>query len=101
VLIAGAILFHERLGLTKVLLFLAALLGLILATGIKRNMIDPGSLLGVGFTLLGATLYAGVVLVHALPKLKSSTISMLPRPLHLPVGEFFGRIGSRCLFVPR
>jgi len=63
VLIAGAILFHERLGLTKVLLFLAALLGLILATGIKWNMIDPGSLLGVGFTLLGATLYAGVVLV--------------------------------------
>ena len=63
VLIAGAILFHERLGLTKVLLFLVALLGLILATGIKWNMIDPGSLLGVGFTLLGATLYAGVVLV--------------------------------------
>ena len=63
VLIAGAILFQERLGLTKVLLFLVALLGLILATGIKWNMIDPGSLLGVGFTLLGATLYAGVVLV--------------------------------------
>ena len=61
VLTAGAILFHERLGLTKVLLFLAALLGLILATGVKWNMIDPGSLLGVGFTLLGATLYAGVV----------------------------------------
>ena len=63
VLIAGAILFQERLGLPKVLLFLVALLGLILATGIKWNMIDPGSLLGVGFTLLGATLYAGVVLV--------------------------------------
>jgi drug/metabolite transporter (DMT)-like permease len=63
VLIAGAILFQERLGLTKVLLFLVALLGLILATGIKWNMIDAGSLLGVGCTLLGATLYAGVVLV--------------------------------------
>src|SRR6476620_7915334 len=63
VLVAGAILFQERLGLTKVLLFLAALFGLILATGIKWNMIDTGSLLGVGFTLLGATLYAGVVLV--------------------------------------
>ena len=58
VLVAGAFLF-----LTKVLLFLVALLGLILATGIKWNMIDPGSLLGVGFTLLGAILYAGVVLV--------------------------------------
>src|SRR4029077_12061252 len=40
VLVAGAILFQERLGLTKVLLFLAALFGLILATGIKWNMID-------------------------------------------------------------
>jgi drug/metabolite transporter (DMT)-like permease len=64
VLVAGAILFQERLGLTKVLLFLVALFGLILATGIKWNMIDPGSLLGVGFTLLAATLYAGVVLVR-------------------------------------
>jgi drug/metabolite transporter (DMT)-like permease len=63
VLVAGAILFQERLGFTKVLLFLGALFGLILATGIKWNMIDTGSLLGVGFTLLGATLYAGVVLV--------------------------------------
>jgi drug/metabolite transporter (DMT)-like permease len=63
VLVAGAILFQERLGLTKVILFLVALFGLILATGIKWNMIDTGSLLGVGFTLLGATLYAGVVLV--------------------------------------
>ena len=35
VLVAGAFLFQERLGLTKVLLFLAALFGLILATGIK------------------------------------------------------------------
>jgi drug/metabolite transporter (DMT)-like permease len=59
VLVVGAILFQERLGLTKVLLFLAALFGLILATG----MIDAGSLLGVGFTLLGATFYAVVVLV--------------------------------------
>src|SRR4029077_13886935 len=40
VLVAGAILFQERLGLTKVLLFLAALFGLVLATGIKWNMID-------------------------------------------------------------
>src|SRR6201982_174216 len=63
VLVAGAFLFQERLGLTKVLLFLAALFGLILATGIKWNMINTGSLLGVGFALLGATLYAGVVLV--------------------------------------
>jgi drug/metabolite transporter (DMT)-like permease len=63
VLVAGAILFQERLGLTKILLFLAALLGLVLATGIKLKMIDPGFLLGVGLTLLGATLYAGVVLV--------------------------------------
>jgi drug/metabolite transporter (DMT)-like permease len=63
VLVVGAILFQERLGLTKVLLFLAALFGLILATGIKWSMIDTGSLLGVGFTLLGATFYAGVVLV--------------------------------------
>jgi drug/metabolite transporter (DMT)-like permease len=63
VLVAGAILFQERLGFTKVLLFLGALFGLFLATGIKWNMIDTGSLLGVGFTLLGATLYAGVVLV--------------------------------------
>jgi drug/metabolite transporter (DMT)-like permease len=63
VLVAGAILFQERLGFTKVLLFLAALFGLILATGIKWNMIDPGFLLGVGLTLLAATLYAGVVLV--------------------------------------
>ena len=63
VLVVGAILFQERLGFTKVLLFLGALFGLILATGIKWNMIDTGSLLGVGFTLLGATLYAGVVLV--------------------------------------
>ena len=62
VLVAGAILFQERLGFTKVLLFLGALSGLILATGIKWNMIDAGSLLGIGFTLLGATLYAGVVL---------------------------------------
>ena len=62
-LVAGAFLFQERLGLTKVLLFLAALFGLILATGIKWNMIDTGSLLGVGFALLGAMLYAGVVLV--------------------------------------
>ena len=63
VLVAGAFLFQERLGLTKVLFFLAALFGLILATGLKWNMIDVGSLLGVGFVLLGATLYAGVVLV--------------------------------------
>jgi drug/metabolite transporter (DMT)-like permease len=63
VLVVGAILFQERLSLTKVLLFLAALFGLILATGIKWSMIDTGSLLGVGFTLLGATFYAGVVLV--------------------------------------
>src|SRR4029077_6164556 len=63
VLVAGAFLFQERLGLTKVLCFLASLFGLILATGIKWNMIDTGSLLGVGFALLGATLYAGVVLV--------------------------------------
>src|SRR4029077_1438842 len=63
VLVAGAILFQERLGLTKILLFLAALFGLILATGIKWKMIDTGFLLGVGLTLLGATLYAGVVLV--------------------------------------
>jgi drug/metabolite transporter (DMT)-like permease len=63
VLVVGAILFQERLGLTKVLLFLAALFGLILATGIKWSMIDDGSLLGVGFTLLGATFYAIVVLV--------------------------------------
>jgi drug/metabolite transporter (DMT)-like permease len=62
-LVAGAFLFQEPLGLTKVLLFLAALFGLVLATGLKWNMIDTGSLLGVGFTLLGATLYAGVVLV--------------------------------------
>ncbi|MBV8415421.1 MAG: DMT family transporter [Verrucomicrobia bacterium] len=62
-LVAGALLFQERLGLTKALLFLAALFGLILATGLKWNMIDTGSLLGVGFTLLAATLYAGVVLV--------------------------------------
>ena len=40
VLVAGAILFQERLGFTKVLLFLVALFGLILATGIKWNMID-------------------------------------------------------------
>jgi drug/metabolite transporter (DMT)-like permease len=63
VLVAGAMLFQERLGLTKLLLFLAALFGLVLATGIKWNMIDPHSLLGVGFTLLAAALYAGVVLV--------------------------------------
>jgi len=63
VLVAGALLFRERLGLTMVLFFLAALFGLIPATGIKGNMIDTGSLLGVGFTPLGATLYAGVVLV--------------------------------------
>jgi drug/metabolite transporter (DMT)-like permease len=63
VLVVGAILFQERLGLTKVLLFLAALFGLVLATGIKWSMIDTGSLLGVGFTLLGAIFYAGVVLV--------------------------------------
>jgi drug/metabolite transporter (DMT)-like permease len=63
VLVAGAILFQERLSLTRVILFLVALFGLILATGIKWNVIDPGFLLGVGFTLLGATLYAGVVLV--------------------------------------
>jgi hypothetical protein len=30
---------------------------------IKWSMIDTGSLLGVGFTLLGATFCAGVVLV--------------------------------------
>jgi drug/metabolite transporter (DMT)-like permease len=63
VLVAGAILFQERLGFTKVLLFLGALFGLFLATGIKWNMIDAGSLLGVGFTMFGATLYAGVVLI--------------------------------------
>jgi drug/metabolite transporter (DMT)-like permease len=63
VLVVGAILFQERLGLAKVLLFLAALFGLILATSIKWSMIDTGSLLGVGFTLLGATFCAGVVLV--------------------------------------
>src|SRR6202030_982500 len=39
VLVAGAMLFQERLGLTKVLLFLVALLGLILATAIKWKMI--------------------------------------------------------------
>jgi drug/metabolite transporter (DMT)-like permease len=61
--VTGAFLFKERLGVTKVLLFLTALFGLILATGIKWNMIDTGSLLGVGFTLLAAILYAGVVLV--------------------------------------
>ena len=60
---AGTILFQERLGFTKLLLFLVALFGLVLATGIKWNMIDPHSLLGVGFTLLAAALYAGVVLV--------------------------------------
>jgi drug/metabolite transporter (DMT)-like permease len=63
VLVAGAILFQERLGLMKVLLFLVALFGLVLATGIKWNMIDSHSLLGVGFTVLAAALYAGVVLV--------------------------------------
>jgi drug/metabolite transporter (DMT)-like permease len=63
VLVAGAILFQERLGLTKVLLFLAALFGLILATGIEWNRIDTGSILGVGFALLGAIFYAGVVLI--------------------------------------
>jgi drug/metabolite transporter (DMT)-like permease len=63
VLVAGAILFQERLGLTKLLLFLVALFGLVLATGIKSNMIDPHALLGVGFILLAAALYAGVVLV--------------------------------------
>jgi drug/metabolite transporter (DMT)-like permease len=63
VLVAGAFLFQERLGLTKVLLFLAALFGLILATGIEWNRIDTGSILGVGFALLGAILYAGVVLI--------------------------------------
>src|ERR1700747_2463949 len=61
--VTGAFLFKERLGVTKVLLFLTALFGLILATGIKWNMIDTGSLLGVGFTLLAAILYAGVMLV--------------------------------------
>jgi drug/metabolite transporter (DMT)-like permease len=63
VLVAGAFLFRERLGVTKFLLFLAALFGLILATGIKWNVVDIGYLWGVGFTLLGAILYAGVVLV--------------------------------------
>jgi drug/metabolite transporter (DMT)-like permease len=63
VLVAGAFVFQERLGVTKVLWFLAALFGLVLAAGIKWNMIDTGSLLGVGFTLLAAILYAGVVLV--------------------------------------
>jgi drug/metabolite transporter (DMT)-like permease len=63
VLVAGAFLFQERLGLTKVLLFLAALFGLILATGIKWNIIDIGYLWGVGITLLAAIFYASVVLV--------------------------------------
>jgi drug/metabolite transporter (DMT)-like permease len=63
VLVAGAFLFQERLGLTKVLLFLAALFGLILATDIEWNRIDTGSILGVGFALLGAILYASVVLI--------------------------------------
>jgi drug/metabolite transporter (DMT)-like permease len=63
VLAVDAILFQERLGLTKVILFLVALFGLILATGIQWSMIDSGSLLGVGFTLLGATFYALEVLV--------------------------------------
>jgi drug/metabolite transporter (DMT)-like permease len=63
VLLAGAVLFRERLGLTKMLLFLAALSGLILATGLQWNRIDSGFLLGVGLTLLAATFYAGVVLV--------------------------------------
>jgi drug/metabolite transporter (DMT)-like permease len=63
VLVAGAILFQERLGFTKIFLFLVALFGLVLATGIKWDMIDRHSLLGVGFTLLAAALYAGVVLV--------------------------------------
>jgi drug/metabolite transporter (DMT)-like permease len=63
VLVAGSILFQERLGLTKLLLFLVAVFGLVLATGINWNMIDSHSLLGVGFILLAATLFAGVVLV--------------------------------------
>jgi hypothetical protein len=45
--VLAALLFQERLGLTKVLLFLAALFGLILATGIEWNRIDTGSILGV------------------------------------------------------
>jgi drug/metabolite transporter (DMT)-like permease len=77
VLVAGAFLFQERLGLTKVLLFLAALYGLILAAGVKWNMIDTGYLLGVGFTLLGAILYAGVVLVDkGLKSVKPEIVSL-------------------------
>jgi len=78
VLVAGAMLFRERLGFTKVLLFVGALFGLILATGLQWNRIESGSLLGVGVTLLGAALYASVVLVgKGLKSIKPEIVTFL------------------------
>ena len=62
VLVAGALIFRERLGLTQILLFLTALIGLVLATGVQWSRVDKEYLTGFGVTMTAAILYAGVVL---------------------------------------
>ncbi|MGN6649369.1 DMT family transporter [Trinickia sp.] len=80
VILLGAAIFRERVGVAKSAWIIVAFVGLSLAAGIGWSTLsaDRAYLVGIGFTLIASVLYAGVTLIaKALGALRPHLLTMI------------------------